>query len=239
MKFASKHDAQMFLTEIGRIDLIREVDQDFKPTDDMLEIFVKIRRTLVPGLRNFRKSQVSKEQWRKNRYKLLKGIKRFHRSTKGKRMHRAIGRFLATRDSSLGSFKRKANEYLEIHDVCEILKALTSVKTHNYIEFEYYHTVDEEVLYQIFTEELLPAIDRMEKALISTKGTITKEDLDFLTRIVEPNALFHELSEVFGASYDDIKKYFDHILESMNEDAVGTYLDCLNKTKKAFTKEEE
>lgn len=232
MKFASRSDVNQFLTEVDRLDLIGKVDESFKPDQTMLEIFVTKRKTLIPGLRNFRKSQIGKSQWRQHRYKLLKGIKKFHKSTKGKRMHRAIGRFLATRDTFKGTFKREANEYSNLHDVCETLKALSSVKTHNYIEFEYYHSIDEEVLYHIFTEELLPTIDRIEQALISPGIEVCAEDLDFLCRIVEPKALFHEISEHTNSSYEDVKKYFHYYIS--DDEKTGSFLEALNKTKKAF-----
>ena len=64
--------------------------------------FIKKRRGLVSRLKDMQKSGKTKAQWRTGRWKIMRGIKRFHRSTEGKRFHRQLGRFLATRDTDKG-----------------------------------------------------------------------------------------------------------------------------------------
>lgn len=233
MKFATTQDAQLFLVEIGELKDLQNIDESFKPSQEMIELLIKRRSNLIPGLRNFRKSQQTKQQWRSNRYKLLKGIKRFHKSTHGKRMHRAIGRFLATRDFRDNIFKRESYDNISIHEVCEILKAITSLRTHNYIEYEYYHPLEEEIQYQLFSEELINTTFKIEDALIHDK-VIDAEQLDFLVRVCEPKALIIELSEALNENQEKIQEHWDKNKDDEKYEIPGGYLNLLNETKKVF-----
>lgn len=237
MKFNSKEDAQLFLTEINRIDLISTVKEDFVPSDEMIEEFIKRRKKLVPGLRNFRKSQQTKQQWRKNRFKMLRGIRRFHKSTKGKRFHRALGKFIATRDFSdktlLGKRKPNREEAYNFHEVSDILKLLSSIRTHTWIEFDYYLPLQEMVDWQIFAEEMVPEIDRIEVSLIRHGDVINlKEELDFLFRLCDEKVLFDELEKVLGSSFEDIQNWWESQRPKLDE--AGAFLQLINKCKEIF-----
>lgn len=64
--------------------------------------FVKHRKMIVPMLKDFRKSQQTKHNWRTNKNSMLKGIKKWHSDPEGKKFHRQLGRFLATRPDAQG-----------------------------------------------------------------------------------------------------------------------------------------
>jgi len=138
MKFLNDVDAQMFLVEIGQIKNLSGITKAFVPTEEMIESFISKRTGLVTKLKDHRKSQDAKAQWRKNKHSMMKGIKTFHKSTEGKRFHRNLGTFLATRFSG----SKKDNK---VSEMCEFLKSLSSAKTHMLIELTYYHSIEEQV----------------------------------------------------------------------------------------------
>ncbi len=225
IKFRSSEDAQMFLLELGRVDLIKEVkDAAYVPPEELLTEFITRRRALIPKLKDFRRSQGGKEAWRKNRAQYMKGIKRYHDSTQGKRFHRSLSRFLATRDFRSGDYKREGFESYSLTDVYEVLKALASLKTHALIELDYYHGLDEEVDIHLLVEEVLASVSRVEAGLTAAQEGVSGDDLDFLIRLTDTNVLTEELgpkAPALWAQYVIGKDMFQ----------TGAYLDALNWVK--------
>jgi len=168
------------------------------------ELFVK-KRDIELGLTDFERSRRQRENWWRNRWKYMKGIRRFHRSTAGKAFHRSLGRFLATREfeGSLSSYQKlrdkesetervresvvsdrfgrirmdKVNEYLEF------LIGATSAVTHALVEKRYFPVrVDEEVEYNQFLLYLLDRyMDSVEKIL---EGREQEVDWEFWKKLV-------------------------------------------------------
>lgn len=86
----------------------REMNEFTAKNGKILNHFIKKRKSLLNDLKkdlfDFRKSQDAKAAWRKNRYKMMKGIKSWHKSIAGKRFHRKLGYFLRDgRSESQGS----------------------------------------------------------------------------------------------------------------------------------------
>ena len=239
MKFRDKLELEIFLTEIDRSDLISQTDENFVPTQEMEEAFIKRRKPLTGALKNFRRSQQTKEQWRKNRWGFMKGIKKFSRSVEGKRFHRNLGRFLSTRYfhptmKSIISLDREdsgkesghVREGLTIFDLAEILKAINSAKTHMLIELEYYMPLLEEIDYWNFLDEILPALDVIEKKLwLSEK--LNNQDLEVLFRLTEKKELIKALAESSQIDYKIIEEYWNEFesTANMEEDV------CINLIK--------
>lgn len=200
MKFRSIEDKKMFLLELEQIELLPEVSEDWKPTEDLMELFIKKRSTLVGGLKNFRQSQNAKQSWRHNRYKIMRGIKKFHGSTKGKQFHRSLGRFLATRFTGGSLFKRDKPDEAHTGDIhlelVETLKSLASLRTHVYIEFEYFMPLSEHVEFLQFTDEVLESVLVMEKQLLRWDSEFSEENLDILARAVDEKILIDEIVRV-------------------------------------------
>lgn len=197
MKFRNPEDKIRFILEEGISVDVDKVD-DWSPSDDVLELFFKRRKELTGKLKSFRKSQDTKEQWRTNRYKMMKGIRAFHDSTKGKQHHRSMGRFLATRDSVFGN-PYKSNE---------AIKALSSLETHLYIERDYYCGISEQIGLELMLDEVLPAIGRSKNAL-NNLSHITEEDADILLRVTETSATVAALASDSGKSVAEVEKLWD------------------------------
>ena len=205
LKFRSTYDAQLFLTEIQRVDLVTRLSENFEPTAEMLSEFVKRRKKMVNTLKDFKRSQASKANWRANRFKMMDGIKRFHASTEGKKFHRQLGRFLASRHNfkkyrllhdepeQEQEFQTESFNFLEVRD---IMKALSSLKTHCFIEFDYYMPLEEMVDWQIFIEETIPVLERIESAILKNTKGISDEDYDYLIRLCNERFLSEELAQL-------------------------------------------
>lgn len=219
MKFTTLDDKKLFLLEVERIDLLGSVCDEWSPPTDLLELFVQKRKGLIRGLKDFRKSQISKAQWRKNRYAIMKGIKKFHKSSQGKRMHRSLGRFMATRfsgdtDSGMQGIVGQSREesFMTIdlfQEVSEVLKALSSLRTRIYIETEHYMPVTEYVEFLEFTEDVLEASFTLEKGLLRFDASFDEKDLDIIARAVEPGVLIDEVSKVKGLEFAQAMEEFN------------------------------
>ena len=85
---------------------------------------------------------------------------------------------------------------VEMFEVAELLKAITSAKQHAFIELGYYHSVDEYVDYLIFIEELVPIMERFEKSVFDFSFALNAHDEEFLFRLTEGAAIIKSLAEL-------------------------------------------
>lgn len=153
---------------------------------DILEDFLKQRKSLVKKIVDFRRSNRTKRQWVGKRFTMMKGIKRFHRSTAGKRFHRALSRFLLTRISNKDSEQTRS----------EALASLSSFKTHLYIEARLYTELIEQADFQEFLDDVIPSLTEIEKTIYKDKS-LSEEQLDLLFRIVDRGELAKVLKDNF------------------------------------------
>lgn len=61
--------------------------------------FIKRGDFRVSFLKDFSKSQQQKREWQKSSSKFMFALKKFHHSPEGRRMHRKLGRYNATREA--------------------------------------------------------------------------------------------------------------------------------------------
>ena len=180
IKFKNEHDKSMFELEVGN-----------NPTEEMVESFIKSRKTLVKKLVDFRKSQDQKSSWRQNRFKLMKGIKKWHKSTLGKRFHRQLGRFIATRVSKNEDFNRM-----------ETLKAITSLRTHLYIEGCYYRDLESDTDFNLLFEYSLPLLLSVEQKILEhVSEDLTIDEAELILRLVDESEVNSSLS-ILGYEVD-------------------------------------
>jgi len=208
MKFLNVLDVQTFLLEINAIDKVIGVSKDYQPTNEEIASFIKGRNPLVSKLKDYRKSSDQKANWRGNRTKMMKGIKAFHKSVEGKRFHRRLGRFMATRITR----PKSSNEnYQSLLDKQEHLKGLNAVKTHMFVELEYFHQVQEQVeLEEMLIEYAVPLFQVIEKKII-TDEELDDDELVFLMDLTEPDALLDALSTESGVEFAEIQKLWNTI----------------------------
>jgi hypothetical protein len=181
MKFKNAIDEQVFRSEWLKSGL------------SLNEFLVK-RQELELGLVDWERSQRQRQNWRKYRWRYLKGIRDFHSSTVGKRFHRNLGRFLATRETetllkAYQSEKEKERELRgldlrKVQENLEFLIAVLSAGVHALIEERYYKaSVDEAVDYKLFLEELLRKVKEVLDWLFEE---IEEVDWDFWVGVVHP-----------------------------------------------------
>ncbi len=175
--------------------------EEAKRNNISLEELVLKKREIELGLTDFERSQMQKRRWQTDRWKYMKGIHRFHRSTAGKQFHRNLGNFLASRDleGSLASYQRlrdersiiPAREYFSKFDFKNILGenrefiiAVSSAVTHALIEKRYISSnINEEVDYNIFLAYLMDRyLDTLQKLI---EGKEAEIDFQFWKQIIE------------------------------------------------------
>ncbi len=194
MKFSTLLEKQSFLVEIGEYDLVFKIKEDFEPSNEMIAEFIKRRTSLITPLRDFRKSQTQKSNWVKNKASYMSGIKKFHKSTAGKRMHRNLGRFLATRITRPKEVKENLDISFSLMDISEILKTISSYKTHLYIELDYYRPAVEQLVLEEMIFDFVPILSAINEKILSCKE-LSDEDYSFLTDLCPPDDLKASIEE--------------------------------------------
>jgi hypothetical protein len=185
---------------------------EFLDSGKTLEEFLEQKLLLEEQMVDWEKSQAQKQNWRQHRHDYMKGIRKFHRSTQGKRMHRNLGRYLATREPATlmktyqtekdKEKERGGSSSLGLRKVTENLEFLISVMsacTHALVEKRYYEVgLDESVQYDLFLEELLKHTQEVIDWVHDKSESI---DYDFWVRIVEPSEW-----EKLGADTSELKE---------------------------------
>lgn len=192
MKFLDKHELNLFFIESGNFQKLNSEEVDFEPDSEMLEgIFIK-RQDRKASLPSFRKSQDTEGQWRGMRYKMLSGIRRFHRSTEGKRQHRAMARFLANReirpsikDQSILSMQERSLLITELDNFVQDISDFHE---------KYFHPIDD--YFDLFT--IRQSIVNMCEGIISnliSPLSLNDDQNDFIEFLVEEDNIISAISD--------------------------------------------
>jgi hypothetical protein len=239
MKFHSLLDAQSFLLEIGKLDEVHLVDSNWKPTDEELKSFISQRSPLVRTIKNHRQSSKQKANWRENRYKIMRGIKSFHKSVDGKRFHRKLGRLLATRVT-----KDKNSTGSSVQDKYESLQAIVALKQHMLVELGYFRKLYEQVeMEEMIVDSSLPMLTELEKKVLNDTD-LDQDEITFLADMVDKKTLLDEIAKCTGETFDNINKWCDDkttelTANGINQDSPEFYTELFktlilsaNETKK-------
>lgn len=171
-------------------------EEEFKESgiQDINE-YVLQRRRLEVGLTDLEMSRRQRENWRRYRWKYLKGIRRFHSSTKGKRFHRQLAMFLTSvpTDKIVYNYGKEREAIQKERDIAKIettlqlvecMIALTSAFTHALIEKRYFMLLHEAVEYNLFLDEFIQVYERAIDGF--KQGDYSKFDFDFMIALVYP-----------------------------------------------------
>ena len=246
MKFTSEYQKYLFCLDIERQDISKSISESWEPDDSLLEEFYKRRSPQINKLKDFRKSQASKASWRRNRYSYMKGIKDYHKSTQGKKQHRQLGNWLATHNFYDGIFKDTIVSYknsgsldgideiyscpikigfMSITERNNVLKAISSVRTHLHIESDYYRTLFEDLDFNILLDEAITTLYRVEKKFIEYPISILTEDLEFCIRVTDPESIITGISENYNISPDTCKQYWNNSYQYLESQGIGEERD--------------
>ncbi len=215
-KFLNESDKELFEWEAG------------SDTDK----FINRRKGIISQLKDFRKKQDSKHAWRANRWKTLVGIRRFHRSTQGKKFHRMLGRFLANRYTR----DKRDNEYRENYDLSI---ALSSLQTHATLELGYFiPSVLETVEYEEFVDYITEELGHIYTSI--TNGTLNfEEHEELLLRLVETAELVKAFADKTGKSVQEVESAWEKAKsiakqQGKNESDDGFYAYVVGILKKSL-----
>jgi hypothetical protein len=224
LKFSDKLDVMTFLAEIQDFEAMRDmdsIDENYQPTNEQLGSFLKARTPLVKKLKNYRKSSTQKSNWRENRYKMMKGIKAFHKSVEGKRFHKRLGRFLASR---VVRKKEKTNEDMEYQMLMSkqsYLKGLNACKQHLFVELEYFHQVEEHLeLEELLLDYAIPMFQRVEEKILYDQE-LNEDELSFVFDLTETNATVQAFADKSGKTFAEIEKMWKAISKSLEKQGIS------------------
>lgn len=160
------------------------------------ELEVKKRLQITTKAKDHKASRNMKNNWRRNKAGMKKGINKWAKSTAGKRFHRALGRFNALRESVSGSTAYYDTEmapgtnYVELSmtQVNDALLGLSSIETHLYLELQYYEA-DAEAMVQfldLLNAFLMDASQlKIELLEAYVNGKLEQENYNLLTDMVQ------------------------------------------------------
>jgi len=216
LKFRHDADAQAFLVEIGIFENISEIKKDYKPNENQVEEFIKSRSGYTGGSKDIDKSNAQKKNWRKNKGKIKRGIKAFHKSVAGKKFHRNMGRFLATRITRDKLADR--NESFSILENMEYIKALNSAKQQLYIELDYFHALTEQAqLESLVINYAIPLFRDIEHKMVFNEE-LDSNEFDFLVEMTGKDSLLLELSNLIDINVEKISEVWKSIIDKLNEE---------------------
>jgi len=216
-KFREDEDAQAFLAELGIFENIVNITKEYEPTLEQVEEFIKSRSGYT-GSKDKDKSNAQKKNWRKNKGKIKRGIKSFHKSVEGKKFHRNMGRFLATRITrdKLSDRKDGKDESFSILENLEYIKALNSAKQQLYIELDYFHTLTEQAqLESLVMDYAVPFFRSIEDKMVFNED-LTVDEFDFLLEIVDESKLLSELTNRINVPIDKLIEVWKPIVDKLN-----------------------
>ena len=191
------------------------------------EVELRKRLALVSRAKDHKKSRDSKNSWRRNKHKIMKGISKWSNSTAGKRFHRALGRFNALREAALPYYvndlapgeNEAKTRVMSLDQVNDALLGLSSIETHLFLELQYYES-DPEAMAQ-FLEILDNYV--MDSSFLKVEllnayrtGEIEVESWVLLTDIVQffqdPKTYVYAKRELLGLSNDvKTKEFIDQV----------------------------
>lgn len=149
---------------------------------------------------------------------MMKGIKAFHKSVNGKRFHRKLGRFLASR------ITRKANESLNYQGFLEqldFLVGLNSVKQHLYVEMDYFHQAQEQIeLEEMVLEYALPFFRTIEEKIVENRE-LTEDELIFLMDLTDTQEFMEAVAETSGVSLTEVSTVYTAIEENLVKEGIA------------------
>ena len=215
-KFRQDEDAQAFLVEIGIFENISTITKDYEPTEEQVEKFIKSRSGYSGGSKDQDKSSAQKKNWRKNKGKIKRGIKAFHKSVEGKKFHRNMGRFLATRITRDKLSDR--NEAFSILENIEYIKALNSAKQQLYIELDYFHALTEQAqLETLVMDYAIPMFRSIEHKMVFNEA-LDADEFDFLVEMTNELQLLLELSDRINVPVEKLTEVWKSSIVKLNEE---------------------
>lgn len=237
MKFLDAHELNLFFVESGKVSKINTEDfTSYEPDVDLLEgIFIKRQERKKSMAPDHRKGADTEGQWRGMRYKMLKGIRRFHKSTEGKRQHRAMARFLVNKDfrpnlktSSILSMQEKSHL---VTDLDNYVLAIT--------EFQkgYFHPIDDHFDLVAIKNILTDMCEALISCLISPHN-ISEEQAEFIDCLVEPGNIIEVLAESLGKTTSEVSVIWEkekaELVTETTEMEIDFYSKLADRVRDSF-----
>jgi hypothetical protein len=235
MKFKTVDDKYLFLTDIDRSDLFCNVDEEYNPSENLIELFFKKEKGLFQRLKDRRRQKRMEAEWRHNRYVYQKGSKKFQSSSYGKRFHTELGKFLANHDVKKGTLVKTKDAYTES---LRSIVPINSLVTHYLIESDFYYPLMERVDLYFTCLDVMTLRDRLERYFLMGEA-LDDHDYEFLVHLVEVNALINSLASKYGKNKDRVEKIWNNVKSSLlstgkKESDANFYAMLVGGVKKAL-----
>lgn len=210
LKFENRISRVMYAIEEGIIspEQVPTIsDESLSNATDTVSVgIVESRMRKRKRIKDRKRSKLMKKLWKSKRKSFEKGIKKFHKSTKGKRMHQKVAR------------NRKAGRYRNTN---EAYTNLSSILTHLSIGLGYSEGINEEADSQLLFET---GHEILSPLLLELSENMSNADYN-VNQIMSPDGKFSEAGEfvddVLGITAVLNKDYDDEDGESLGEELTG------------------
>lgn len=207
------------------LGITENISLNEKEKKDLGLIFSMEREPIISGLLNFRKHQAGEASWRRHKWKNLLGIKKWHRSVASKRFNRQLGSYLATKiipDKVKIGYrwgKDQKDESFSPGEKYEVLTALSSMRTHLYIEGQFLlPRLEESVEMNFLVEYAAPILLEIENRVFSNESyKLTEDETELLLRLTETTALLRSCAESWNIPYKDLNKLYTQLFEEQKK----------------------
>jgi hypothetical protein len=211
LKFRTLNDKYLFLSDIGRSDLFEDVNEEYVPPKELVELFFKKEKGLFQRLKDRRRQKRMESEWRHNRYIYQKGSKKFQSSSYGKRFHTELGKFLSTHDMTKGGLVKTKDGYSES---MRYIVPINSLVTHYLIESDFYKPLVERVDLHFTCLDIMKLRERMENYFL-LGDELDEQDYEFLVSLVEVNAILNAFATQSGKSKEHVEKVWGKVKASL------------------------
>lgn len=184
-------------------------------------------------------SRDAKNNWRRNKNSIKKGMNKWHKSTDGKRFHRALGRFNSLREKVAIS-QYYDNQKVELvgigyDKITDGLLSLSSIETHLLLELQYYEP-DFEALqeYLFIVEMFMNDVYSIKSKLLNSYMT-GNIDSDLYVDMVEIIQLFLDPKSYLYIKRDE--RGLSNDINSDDNDELETQLEKLDSLDRLNIKE--
>ena len=217
----NEQDMSLLRTECSLLFTEEEKQPDLTDPTDLRE-FILRRQPRVQRIKDRQKSRQQKQSFRQNRAKYMRGIRRFHRNSKGKRFHRDLATFVATKAGLEDTQPKPLSGIKELHERASQKGAIIeflSLKSHLNICNRYVVPGEAaQANWDLLCEYANKRLTDMIQCLEETEEKIHEDDIYMVLSLLNPGTLREVLNELERKGSPNFFGMCEEILGSLTDE---------------------
>lgn len=141
------------------------------PVEDLSETYLDSKNDYLNRMREWKRAQIQKQNWRRHRFNYRRGIERFHRNMKSPSIVDNVIFELKKNRKFLSLGEGQVRFNLREYDKQDFVRSLVLLKGLVLLESSHFQIEDEYVDFMVFTEEFCESVSKIEKAAMCGEET--------------------------------------------------------------------